>query len=214
MRNRNPKIYYEELAKKTLGNFVEPSFNKLILQDKPDLQSDEIDWGVEVTRCIEEKEGRFYLFVKDYFFNKKITEELIKEKIYNMKLQESWFYVSDNLRVCSYTEGLESIPTKKEFVIKCINTKNRKLQTYKKFKNNGLYLFCSYDYEESDIKEMIKKVDNICFTHLFFDCLSYIFVYEKDKEMLSKIEFNEPNYSKMLSSLKEKHGIRRKYGSS
>ena len=82
--HNNLTKYFEEIAKEKLACFVDERFQCLELKDKPDLQSEELDIGIEVTRCLnkkdknkedEEDEGATEAFVRETFGSNMSFEE-------------------------------------------------------------------------------------------------------------------------------------------
>lgn len=73
--HNNLTKYYEEIAKEKLACFVDERFKRLELKDKPDLQSEELDIGIEVTRCLNKEDGATDAFDRETVSSNMTAEE-------------------------------------------------------------------------------------------------------------------------------------------
>ena len=85
MGHDDQKKYFEELAKEVLSSFVDSKFSLLQLCDKPDLQSIELKYGIEVTRCMQKEDGIFDFFIREYEEKPNLEIDL-NQKIKELKL--------------------------------------------------------------------------------------------------------------------------------
>ena len=202
MNKEELKKYFEELAKQTLCLFVDPKYSKLHLEDKPDLQSLELNCGIEVRECKDEYDGRADAFLRMYF-DKNNDDSFMQDKLKKMKLN-SWLYRDSETRglaFCAYN-GLSDMNQRKMNIAGYIKEKSEKFEEYKKIQVNGLYLFCRWSFEEWDIKEVIDYISLNNFDVIFFDCMDCIFKYESKNNELCKIDYDMVKYSQLLDSLK------------
>lgn len=205
MEKVNSKNYYEELAKETLKNFVDIIFGCLKIIDRPDLQSEAIGWGIEVRECKDDYEGRYDYYIRHYFKKNNAISFLIENA---RKLHLKPLINLDSktgIIISAFSEEMSDMECKKRKIVEYIEEKNKKTKKYKKFKNNGLYLFCKWTYEEIDVKGIIDKLSSINFSHLFFDCMDCIYVFNVEKNNLQKISFDMEIYKKTIKTLKSKY---------
>lgn len=201
MNSEKLKKYYEELAKRTLSTFVDSKYSLLQLVDKPDLQSNELDCGIEVRLCEDEYDGRADAFLRIYF-SKDNEDSFMQEKLKQMKLN-SWLYrdkATGALAFCAYS-GLTDMNQRKKRIAEYIEEKSKKFKEYTKFNLNGLYLFCRWSFKDWDIKEIIKYITINEFNIIFFDCIDCIYKYESYSKVITRNDFTMDAYSKILDSL-------------
>ncbi len=91
-----PTEYYEELAKNTLATYVDKKYEGLELHDRPDLQSKELDIGIEVTLAKDDQENWDDAFARETFNStEKITLDEAKANQAKMKASGD-LYQSDS----------------------------------------------------------------------------------------------------------------------
>lgn len=210
MNKEKIKKYYEELAKQTLTLFVDSRYLSLDLKDKPDLQSIELNCGIEVRECMDEYDGRADAFVRMYF-SKDNDDSFMRDKLKQMKL-DSWLYrdpETGGLAFSAYN-GLGDMNYRKKKIADYIKEKSTKYDNYMKFHINGLYLFCRWSFEELDIKEIIEYITINSFDVIFFDCMDCIYKYEPKDNSLGKINYKMDEYARMLDALKLKYNLKKK----
>lgn len=208
MNKEELKKYFEELARKTLCLFVDSEYSKLNLEDKPDLQSLELNCGIEVRECKDEYDGRADAFLRMYF-DKNNDDSFMQDKLKEMKLN-SWLYRCSETRglvFCTY-DGLSDMNERKKKIAEYIREKSKKFDGYKKFQLNGLYLFCRWPFEEWDIKEVIDYISFNNFDVIFFDCMDCIFKYDVKSNNLCKIDYDMAKYCQLLDSLKHTYNLK------
>lgn len=205
---KNLKTYYEELAKNTLGEFVDGEFSALKLSDKPDLQSSKLGIGIEVRECKNEQDGRADAFTRETFG----TDMTITERQAKMEKMgvHGWLYQDPKSKavVFSQTCGLFDVNKRKEEIANFIAEKTEKFKSYKKFNLNCLYLFCHWDYERKDIDDVTKMIVSNSFDCIFFDCMDCLFTFDSRTNSLEKYDFRldvDRTYRDMLSKLKDKY---------
>lgn len=205
---KNLKIYYEELAKNTLAEFVDGKFAALKLSDKPDLQSSKLGIGIEVRECKNEQDGRADAFTRETFGTDMTINER-QAKIEKMGVN-GWLYQDPKSKavVFSQTCGLFDINKKKEEIANFIAEKAEKFKAYKKFNLNCLYLFCHWNYQRKDIDDVTKMILSNPFDCIFFDCMDCLFTFDCRTNSLEKYDFRlivDRTYSDMLSKLRDKY---------
>ncbi len=176
------KTYFEIYAKKTLEYYYDKSWKNCfsVTEEKPDLQSDELDIGIEVTRVLQKRDGKIDSIFNDYI-SKNIDFERLENDINSLggfvcKIGES--------TVMSHSKGLTDFQNNIDNLIYTIKKKTiEKLPNYKNFAKNMLYVFTSQAlYTEFDIKEAFTLLNQeLCKIDLKFDlyflnCFNKIYI--------------------------------------
>lgn len=171
------KQQYELLAKLILKYYVSNDFDKLVLSDRPDLQSCDIDFGIEVTRGINSDQGHDAdIFDKSHKNEGLSLKEISKlekhgkvvKKVLNDK---SLFHVG-------YFAGYGDIDVSYKDIDNAIDSKCKKYEEYKKFKNNGIFIFIESPLIDS---EDIKKY--IYFNHPYINYL-FFFIHGDNQKLV------------------------------
>lgn len=211
--HNNLTKYYEEIAKEKLACFVDERFKRLELKDKPDLQSEELNIGIEVTRCLnkkdknkedEEDEGATEAFVRETFGSNMSFEE--RKEIMRKTHASGELYQSNDGKVIAHCM-LQDPKKKMETIRESIKEKGVKSKGYKKFKTNCLYLFVNMSFNEYEIRNIIGGVDDILFDHLFIDIEDGVYVYSSKTQELTFYEFPKKKLSVIIDPLKWKYHI-------
>lgn len=140
----NDKKHFETLAAFTLQQIKGYPVGREIFGERPDLQYEDMNIGVEVTRGISQDEGLFYALVHEYFGKGYSIEEIRKEmeKSEKNKRFSDALSMEDDHIVISPFRG--SVPTSLfwERLQKRLEAKIAKLHNgYRRFSENGLYVF-------------------------------------------------------------------------
>lgn len=211
--HNNLTKYYEEIAKEKLACFVDERFKCLELKDKPDLQSEELDIGIEVTRCLnkkdknnedEEDEGATEAFDRETISSNMPFEER-KEKMQKMHASGVLYQSNDGKVIghCLFQDSKKKMRTIRESV----KEKGVKSKGYKKFKTNCLYLFVNMSFDEYEIKETINRVADNPFDFLLIDCVNGVYVYSSKAQEMTFYEFPDEKLTGIIDPLKWKYHI-------
>ena len=181
MNKKYSKKYFEFYAKKVLEYCYDSSWNSFEHRDRPDLQSEILNIGVEVTRSLERTEGKL-----DSVFHRRDLDYEKKEEI--IKKLGGITYKNPTVMI---TQG-----NSKNDIISSIKNKTKKLnEHYQIFNKNILYIFTGNAcFNTSDIEESVSK--SICetekyirkFNSYFIDCMDKLFVVELGGNKINKIE--------------------------
>ena len=154
------KTYYENYAKSTLQHIINCSNNSFINSDKPDLQSEKLNIGIEVTRAVAKEYGRIQsitnkYFGKDYsgqYLRGKINKIIGYDLIHTVGGMAYWMY--------NFTEK-----ETEDLILKAINLKSQKLNSgYRVFGKNYLYIFINNSMiEEDTLMHIISEYRNMSF---------------------------------------------------
>lgn len=192
---------FEEIAKEKLACFVDGKFKQLELKDKPDLQSEELDIGIEVTRCLNKEDGVTDAFDRETISSNMPFEER-KEKMQNMHASGVLYQSNDGKVIghCLFQDPIKKMGT----IRKSIKEKVFKSKGYKKFKTNCLYLFLDWQFDENELKEIINGVDDNPFDYLFIDIEVGVYVYSSKTQKMTFYRFHKKTLSGIIDPLKWK----------
>ena len=202
--HNNLTKYFEEIAKEKLASFVDEKFKCLELKDKPDLQSEELDIGIEVTRCLNKEDGATDAFCRETISSNMLFEERT-EKLERMKAKGEIHQLDDGKTIAHIV--FLDLFEKKNTLLYSIKEKIFKSKDYKKFKTNCLYLFVNMSFNEYEIRNIIGGVDDILFDHLFIDIEDGVYVYSSKTQELTFYEFPKKKLSVIIDPLKWKYHI-------
>lgn len=142
------KDCYECYAKIVLEEMFSDKFNNLKIEDKPDLQSEDNNYGIEVTRAIDKKE-----IEADKMYSKTIHNKCRNTK----KVIEK--YSHGKIRI---KNGILSSSGKDSFdlILKSFCEKVDKLNdgNYKNFKQNYLFIFSDILADDYMLKEALENM--------------------------------------------------------
>lgn len=133
------------------------SFGNIKVTEHPDLQSNELDLGIEVTMAISFDEAQdLDTFGKAKAQDTKaFTENLAridKKNKFKPKV------IQDNLpEPISYGIYVDQANAHQQ-ITKCIEAKNKKAKKYKKFTDNWLFIFCPFTLDEDKVLDAINKI--------------------------------------------------------
>ncbi|MCH3963041.1 MAG: hypothetical protein LKE46_02095 [Clostridium sp.] len=131
--NYMSKYYYEYYAKVVLEELYPEEFTNLKKGERPDLQNDDKKWGVEVTTAIGVEKGTAEsLYMRIYRNLEQEVEKDLKRNILREKADGDSF----------------------DLILRAFNKKLNKLNGYKYFRRNGLFIFSDIYADD----EMIMKV--------------------------------------------------------
>ncbi len=136
---------------------IKKSFGNIEKTEHPDLQSDKLDLGIEVTMAISFDEAQdLDTFDKAKAQDAKaFTENLAridKKNKFKPKV------IQNNLpEPISYGIYIDQTNAHQQ-ITKCIEAKNKKAKKYKKFADNWLFIFCPFTLDENKALDAINKV--------------------------------------------------------
>lgn len=184
MNNTNGNHYFEYYAKITLVDYYIFEKDSLIVRDKPDLQSERLDYGIEVTQAILKTEARcndlkcaVRLSLSEY--------ESIDEEI---SASEKSFY--EALRA---GESLKNIRI--DLICDRIADKLEKLNhNYRIFSTNALYVFAeTARLEENDFETIITYIRAahteyaVGYDVYFLNCINKLCIYDVHQDRIDSI---------------------------
>lgn len=202
--HNNLTKYFEEIAKEKLASFVDERFQCLELKDKPDLQSEELDIGIEVTRCLNKEDGATDAFDRETVSSNMTAEERT-EKLERMKAKGEIRQLDDGKTIAHIV--FPDLLEKKKTLLQSIKEKGFKSKGYKKFRTNCLYLFLDWQFDENELKEIINGVDDNPFDHLFIDIEDGVYVYSSKTQGMTFYRFHKKKLSGIIDPLKWKYHI-------
>lgn len=162
---------YELLAKLILTHYVSDTFNQLELKDRPDLQSDNLSIGIEVTRGISQQQGHVQSILIEGINNDGLTRDEIETLTGYGRVLKGRKTSDDKIHIVIspiYADLEKSI---KDIEI-AVKYKIEKFEEYDEFSKKGIFV-----YSESPI---IREEE----IYLIFDSfdkrnypLEYLFVF-------------------------------------
>ena len=214
--NNNNNKYYECYAKKILECVYNEDWrnNFGVIKDKPDIQSEELSIGVEVTSSAAKHERKINSIVQnchDDKINKIAMQNLLQKEFVQVVCYEENYAIIPQLTNDNFVNNIINIIAKKT---------NEKLSHYKHFNSNMLYIFTlDYDIDKSDIEDLFAflkftyKGKKDKFDLYFIDCITKLYILDINKENYdeksipefmierikkeAQIESNEANDSKI-----------------
>lgn len=199
------KRYFEIYAKKTL----EYCYNKLwencfdVNKEKPDLQSETLNIGIEVTRALPQRNGKINSMFNKYI-NRNIKYSELKTKVESLG---GSVYKIGKTTVMSPTQGLSNFKNHIDDLVYAIKIKTiNKLPDYKKFSKNMLYVFTHEALlTQADIEEAFKILNlelseyDLKYDLYFINCVDIIFVVDMNGGILDEILVSD----EMLKTIKK-----------
>lgn len=206
------KYYYEKYAQLTLINILGFNDKTLFLDDKPDLQDNSQNIGIEVVQDTYQTEKQLENFWHKY--EKTAVDLIPKKQIAGYYKLGGKLTIKEN-RLCGGALG-PSTPNNPEHLIFTIQHKQKKLNAggYKRFKTYGLFVFVEtvfplFDsYIDTLIKETNSKALPLNYTQLYLFCY-YEFIlidmsqqsfkhYDISSQMRDKISKEAYKYSQKM----------------
>lgn len=144
--------YFNKLAQLKIQQIF-PEW-KLELVDKPDLQDETNNIGIEVTIAKDKVDGIFDS-VWNEWAGKGITSNEFRDKFTNTYFKEKIIPDMEH-PVCVKVNGnLDSVITK---ILGAIKTKSKKFNGYKKFDKNGLFIYCPEPLWEEQFSVLKQRI--------------------------------------------------------
>lgn len=187
------KRYFEIYAMKSLEYCYDELWKDCFAftEEKPDLQSDVLNIGIEVTSSSSSRERQI-----NSLFNRFIQEEISYEFLKNkVGLLGGNIKKMDQCTVLFYNHGMYKFHKSIENLVKIIVIKNQeKLPTYRQFSQNMLYIFTLEPlFNESDMQKvcaLLKKELShlrLTFDLYFINCVNSLFVLNLENQKIEKI---------------------------
>lgn len=199
MGNHNTeKDFYEIKAQITLKKMFSTEYSRLIRSESPDLITNDLEIGVEVTRAVnpqDEKERKYF------------ERELINSDVSNVNPEKLEAFhrngkqilkLPDSEKIIGYSDGfwhsninIIGAVTKK---IKAINCGK-----YRSVKYMDVYVFsqAEFTYDDCDLDEIMKsiielqsKYDNT-FRYLFVDAINILILFDLQKNIIQKFSIED-----------------------
>lgn len=176
MKNKYDKYYFEEYALLAICHLLNLDFQNFEHLDKPDLQSQAFDMGVEVVRAITEQDGLINFLVNSHFGKGRSGEEIVAEinKDNAKGKLKAAVYTIEGTAVIS--KGVYDSSKHQCLVAERIEKKAQLLRkNYKLYKTNGLYCFTQTSLiNEIDYPFLLESCKKSPFSVIFIDCINTI----------------------------------------
>lgn len=151
LQKHTKKDYYECYAKIVLEEMFSDKFNNLKIEDKPDLQSEDNKYGIEVTRAEDKKEIEAEeLYSKlSYGQCRNVKKVLEKYSHGNIRIENGILFSSGNVSF--------------DLILKAFKEKVDKLNNgnYKNFRKNHLFVFSDILANEYMLKEALENMQKL-----------------------------------------------------
>lgn len=187
MVNKLSKKYFEKLAQlKTKFIFPEWGFE---LGDRPDLQDEVHNVGIEVTIAQNTDDGIFSSEWNKYA-GTGITSNDFITKLRKKCFQEQ---VIPNAEHMACIKVYNNINVLIEKIISAIKIKTDKFSDYKKFKKNGLFIFCPeplWEEQFSTLKQLIYE-ENYPFDFFIISMINKMILIENNELKIYEINFDK-----------------------
>lgn len=209
MENKFTKRYYENYAMLSLERCYDKSWNCFSVSGddeprSPDLQSDKLNIGVEVTQVLLMNQGVTNKIAGTYF-GKQCEPEFIKNEVSRCfpKFKKYGGQLDVMNGTTAISHSAEGFTTKEHFdkLSECILGKTiNKLNNgkYRLFTNNHLYLFAHFDEIDEDyISQVMKEIDDkisnmsIKYDMYFINCIDKLFVVNRNSGVINKINIGD-----------------------
>lgn len=176
--------YYECYAKIVLEEICANEFNELEIADKPDLQSIKKNQGIEVTIAIDKDELKAESLHTDICYGRVRNLEKAHNEIKKCGCELSEYFL--------FSQSDENF----DLILGAFDNKLNKLNKYKLFKKNYLFIFSDIlptkkmldDAIEIMIEKQLDKERKICKVYILVPGCFYIFDLYKSKYESIKID--------------------------
>jgi len=197
--NKYDEHYYHRYALLSVCHLFNFDIEDFVICDKPDLQSQKLNIGIEVTRAITKHDGLTYDLVNSYF-GKGLSGDEIVESInrINRKGKFKGFVGTINgVAIFSPTQGPYDSKKHRDLISNKILEKTQKFIQYKHFKKNGLYCFSHTSLiNESDYPYILDACKNSAFSLIFINCIDTIFYWNSPADTFVSIKISPELLSK------------------
>ncbi|MFA0815133.1 MAG: hypothetical protein ACC608_05035 [Anaerofustis sp.] len=184
------KTYSEHYARLTLIESYDAAMSDLTVADKPDLQSETLGCGIEVTQALSENEGRCNFDLINRFRERGYGYEDIRKEVLRRSSQSVGYPYESGEKQKMFDPA-----TTFNLVQDRIADKLEKLNSnYRIFHQNGLYIFAETPLlKEFDIRlitTFIEVTENeypVVFDLYFINCIDILYVYRTHQRTLMPI---------------------------
>lgn len=207
--NKYNKYYYEKYALLSVCQLLNFDHKEFEHSDKPDLQSQRYQIGIEVVRAITEHDGLTDKLVQTYFGKGLFGDEIVEAINQNNtkgKFKGS-VYSINGIGIISPTKGLYDMSIHRKLIIEKINQKSCKFQNYKHFKTNGLYCFAGTELLDFDLPPIIDACEKSVFSIVFINCTDTILQWNSSSGTLITHEIPTEYLKAWKSIVHEKNQI-------
>lgn len=187
MIKKGTKEFDEILAKLILTNCVDKKNDKLkvIKKERPDIQSEELNVGIEVTRAIPSIEGQANSISAHNFGKNKKYNEIIENTEKYYKTFNGEINNCNGATTLSATKGLITIKSRIDCLIKSIKEKTSNLnEKYKVFDENHLFVYSDEIIDDFDIIEVLKNVPLYVNNYRIKYNKIYVYCYMNEPELI------------------------------
>ena len=201
VENKFSGKYHEHYAMLSLEHCYNSDWNVFdVTKESPDLQSCDLDVGIEVTRAIISHDDGIAKTIAGTYFGKGLSTEDISDAV------EKYFPKfggelgsAGGCTFISHTKGIYDFESHKLKLTERIKSKTYKLNgNYKIFQNNHLYIFTGSGlFEKEDViaavavsNEEIKMFDKK-YDLYFVNCIDKLFVVDRASMNIQEITIDE-----------------------
>lgn len=188
-KQKYSKEYFELYAKKSLEYCYDNSWKDCFeKREQPDLQSESLNIGIEVTSSIPKRERQLNALFNTYQNdgNYKELNRMVKKiggKLYRHK---KCTILSPSAGLCDFKNEINNL------VDVIVNKTIEKLPKYKKFAQNMLYVFTGQPLlNNDDVEELNNLLERklldceMTFDFYFINCINHIFIINLGKKNIS-----------------------------
>ena len=196
--------YFEKYAKLSLACCYDPSWDLLTCGEgveSPDLQSDALDVGVEVTRAISSEEGAAQKVLQEYFQSETAQDWKWSRAYPDLRGETE---LLEAVVAVSAFNGKYSFKIHLQNLNRAIETKTKKLnKNYKHFKTNGLYIFTfTTDWSREKVQRAVRAASStaeydIQYDILFINCIDKIYAVDMQREEVIRIDVPEDTLTRL-----------------
>lgn len=202
--SKKPHDYYKRWYEAYAKMFVENIYNKswrncFSMKEKPDLQSETLNIGIEVTSSLASNMYSIQHAFNEYIDKEKSEETL--EKIVKKAGSNAIFQTKPLAVGLHWDHDIQDI----NGLINIIEDKtSNKLPHYRHYEKNMLYIFTQNSFfSTSDIKRVWKELKDIFFDRslkydfYFIDCIEKVFTLNADDGSIVKYNVSQDEMNKL-----------------
>jgi len=202
------KYYYECYALLTLKYFWSGYKEGYENLDKPDLQNEDANVGIEVVQALSEDEGMYRSRIIKYFGNENY-EEYIQDEIDRNNNSKSIYAIRDGHVYDCQDELAYDYKVHSKQILEKIQIKHEKLNRqedeYKLFSTNGLYVYAENQMITiNDITKLRPQIKQIAkrfvkkFNIVFINAVDKMYIIDGENE-IQQMDFDAESLKKMHS---------------
>ncbi len=200
------KRWYEAYAKMFVENIYNKSWkNCFSMQEQPDLQSETLNIGIEVTSSLDFNMHRIQHEFNKYVDNVRSEETL--EKIVKKTSPDAIFQTKPLAVGLHWNHDIQDI----NGLISIIEDKtSKKLPHYRHYEKNMLYIFTQNSFfGKSDIKRVWKELKNrfhnnsLKYDFYFIDCIEKVFTLNTEDGNIVEYNVSQDEMNKLNEEAKQ-----------